>query len=121
MVSHVAEQDWLSEPRMCRSCCVLLFPGFLCQAWRLTFPSSSSTSNVRPVLFTLKWCGGGFPAPRLMFHCCFAADDLSSQDQFEVPEAGGWDAILNGEDEDDFFDLQIVKHYDSEVGGGRLF
>lgn len=45
----------------------------------------------------------------------FAADDLSSQDQFEVPEAGGWDAILNGEDEDDFFDLQIVKHYDSEV------
>uniref|UniRef100_A0A674PP15 Kinesin family member 13B n=1 Tax=Takifugu rubripes TaxID=31033 RepID=A0A674PP15_TAKRU len=42
-------------------------------------------------------------------------DDLSSQDQFEVPEAGGWDAILNGEDEDDFFDLQIVKHYDSEV------
>lgn len=44
-----------------------------------------------------------------------AADDLSSQDQFEVPEAGGWDAILNGEDEDDFFDLQIVKHYDSEV------
>lgn len=43
------------------------------------------------------------------------ADDLSSQDQFEVPEAGGWDAILSGEDEDDFFDLQIVKHYDGEV------
>lgn len=43
------------------------------------------------------------------------ADDLSSQDQFEVPEAGGWDAILNGEDEDDFFDLQIVRHYDGEV------
>ncbi|XP_044059636.1 kinesin-like protein KIF13B isoform X5 [Siniperca chuatsi] len=42
-------------------------------------------------------------------------DDLSSQDQFEVPEAGGWDATLNGEDEDDFFDLQIVKHYDGEV------
>ncbi|KAM9765007.1 kinesin-like protein KIF13B isoform 2-T2 [Menidia menidia] len=42
-------------------------------------------------------------------------DDLSSQDQFEVPEAGGWDAILSGEDEDDFFDLQIVKHYDGEV------
>lgn len=49
---------------------------------------------------------------------CFVgpvADDLSSQDQFEVPEAGGWDAILSGEDEDDFFDLQIVKHYDGEV------
>nr|XP_043886061.1 kinesin-like protein KIF13B isoform X2 [Solea senegalensis] len=42
-------------------------------------------------------------------------DDLSSQDQFEVPDAGGWDATLNGEDEDDFFDLQIVKHYDGEV------
>lgn len=45
----------------------------------------------------------------------FLADDLSSQDQFEVPEAGGWDATLSGEDEDDFFDLQIVKHYDGEV------
>lgn len=44
-----------------------------------------------------------------------SADDLSSQDQFEVPEAGGWDATLSGEDEDDFFDLQIVKHYDGEV------
>ncbi|XP_041841504.1 kinesin-like protein KIF13B isoform X1 [Melanotaenia boesemani] len=42
-------------------------------------------------------------------------DDFSSQDQFEVPEAGGWDAILSGEDEDDFFDLQIVKHHDGEV------
>uniref|UniRef100_A0A8C4HQ35 Kinesin family member 13Ba n=1 Tax=Dicentrarchus labrax TaxID=13489 RepID=A0A8C4HQ35_DICLA len=42
-------------------------------------------------------------------------DDLSSPDQFEVPEAGGWDATLSGEDEDDFFDLQIVKHYDGEV------
>ncbi|XP_051920236.1 kinesin-like protein KIF13B isoform X3 [Hippocampus zosterae] len=42
-------------------------------------------------------------------------DDLSSQDQFEVPDAGGWDATLSGEDEDDFFDLQIVKHYDGEV------
>ncbi|KAM9409082.1 kinesin-like protein KIF13B [Pholidichthys leucotaenia] len=42
-------------------------------------------------------------------------DDLSSQDHYEVPEAGGWDATLSGEDEDDFFDLQIVKHYDGEV------
>ncbi|XP_061621373.1 kinesin-like protein KIF13B isoform X2 [Phyllopteryx taeniolatus] len=42
-------------------------------------------------------------------------DDLSSQDQFEVPDAGGWDATLSGEDEDDFFDLQIVRHYDGEV------
>lgn len=49
------------------------------------------------------------------FLLVFPADDLSSQDQFEVPEAGGWDATLSGEDEDDFFDLQIVKHYDGEV------
>ncbi|MEQ2164134.1 hypothetical protein GOODEAATRI_003396 [Goodea atripinnis] len=49
----------------------------------------------------------------------------TSQEQFEVPEAGGWDATLSGEDEDDFFDLQIVKHYDGEswwvmAGSARL-
>ncbi|XP_055720240.1 kinesin-like protein KIF13B isoform X3 [Salvelinus fontinalis] len=44
-----------------------------------------------------------------------SADDFSSQEALEVPEAGGWDATLSGEDEDDFFDLQIVKHYDGEV------
>ncbi|KAL0969333.1 hypothetical protein UPYG_G00225690 [Umbra pygmaea] len=44
-----------------------------------------------------------------------SADDFSSQDALEVPEAGGSDATLSGEDEDDFFDLQIVKHYDGEV------
>ncbi|KAI5610859.1 kinesin-like protein KIF13B isoform X4 [Silurus asotus] len=44
-----------------------------------------------------------------------SADDFNSQDNLESPEAGGWDAILSGEDEDDFFDLQIVKHYDGEV------
>lgn len=43
------------------------------------------------------------------------ADDFSSQENLESPEAGGWDASLGGEDEDDFFDLQIVKHYDGEV------
>ncbi|XP_030624683.1 kinesin-like protein KIF13B isoform X2 [Chanos chanos] len=44
-----------------------------------------------------------------------SADDFSSQDNLDAPEAGGWDATLNGEDEDEFFDLQIVKHYDGEV------
>ncbi|XP_046887018.1 kinesin-like protein KIF13B isoform X2 [Hypomesus transpacificus] len=44
-----------------------------------------------------------------------SADDFSSQEALEAPEAGGWDATLSGEDEDDFFDLQIVKHYDGEV------
>ena len=37
-----------------------------------------------------------------------------------APEAGGLDATLNGEDEDDFFDLQIVKHYDEEVSTPNL-
>ncbi|TTE07140.1 Kinesin-like protein KIF13B [Bagarius yarrelli] len=44
-----------------------------------------------------------------------SADDFSSQENLESPEPGGWDAMLSGEDEDDFFDLQIVKHYDEEV------
>lgn len=48
------------------------------------------------------------------------ADDFSSQENLESPEAGGWDALLSGEDEDDFFDLQIVKHYDGEVRESRL-
>lgn len=48
------------------------------------------------------------------------ADDLSSQDQFELPEAGGLDATLGEEYEDDFFDLQIVKHYDGEVQSSLL-
>ncbi|XP_056623275.1 kinesin-like protein KIF13B isoform X3 [Triplophysa dalaica] len=44
-----------------------------------------------------------------------SADDISSQENLDVPEAGGWDATLSTEDEDEFFDLQIVKHYDGEV------
>ncbi|XP_054844253.1 kinesin-like protein KIF13B isoform X1 [Eublepharis macularius] len=43
------------------------------------------------------------------------ADDFSSQDNLDEPEAGGWDATLVAEDEDEFFELQIVKHSDSEV------
>ncbi|XP_048830805.1 kinesin-like protein KIF13B isoform X2 [Brienomyrus brachyistius] len=43
------------------------------------------------------------------------AEDFSSQDNLDMPEAGGWDATLSGEDEDYFFDLQIVKHDDNEV------
>ncbi|XP_063298079.1 kinesin-like protein KIF13B [Pelobates fuscus] len=42
-------------------------------------------------------------------------DDYSSQDNLDEPEPAGWDATLTGEDEDEFFDLQIVKHHDSEV------
>ncbi|XP_026527228.1 kinesin-like protein KIF13B [Notechis scutatus] len=43
------------------------------------------------------------------------ADDFSSQDNLDEPEAGGWDATLVAEDEDEFFELQIVKHHKSEV------
>ncbi|XP_053104938.1 kinesin-like protein KIF13B isoform X2 [Hemicordylus capensis] len=43
------------------------------------------------------------------------ADDFSSQDNLDEPEAGGWDATLTAEDEDEFFELQIVKHHESEV------
>ncbi|XP_026943809.1 kinesin-like protein KIF13B isoform X2 [Sagmatias obliquidens] len=43
------------------------------------------------------------------------ADDFSSQDNLDDPEAGGWDATLTGEEEDEFFELQIVKQHDGEV------
>ncbi|XP_037749778.1 kinesin-like protein KIF13B isoform X3 [Chelonia mydas] len=43
------------------------------------------------------------------------ADDFSSQDNLDDPEPGGWDATLTGEEEEEFFELQIVKHYESEV------
>ncbi|NXM03922.1 KI13B protein, partial [Tyrannus savana] len=43
------------------------------------------------------------------------ADDFSSQDNLDDPEAGGWDATLVAEEEEEFFELQIVKHHGSEV------
>ncbi|XP_066553606.1 kinesin-like protein KIF13B isoform X2 [Amia ocellicauda] len=44
-----------------------------------------------------------------------SADDFSSQDNLDKPEAGGWDAILSGENEKHFFELQIVKQHEAEV------
>nr|XP_020669064.1 kinesin-like protein KIF13B [Pogona vitticeps] len=44
-----------------------------------------------------------------------AADDFSSQDNLDEPEAGGWDATLTAEEEDELFELQIVKHHESEA------
>ncbi|KAI1897823.1 hypothetical protein AGOR_G00087230 [Albula goreensis] len=44
-----------------------------------------------------------------------SADDFNSQDNLDSPGVGGWDASLCGEDEDEFFELQIVKHLDGEV------
>lgn len=43
-----------------------------------------------------------------------SADDFSSQDNLDDPEAG-WDATLTGEEEEEFFELPIVKQYDGEV------
>ncbi|NXH22370.1 KI13B protein, partial [Bucco capensis] len=43
------------------------------------------------------------------------ADDFSSQDNLDDPEAAGWDATLIAEEEEEFFELQIVKHHDTEV------
>uniref|UniRef100_A0A8C4DBI8 Kinesin-like protein KIF13B n=1 Tax=Dicentrarchus labrax TaxID=13489 RepID=A0A8C4DBI8_DICLA len=42
-----------------------------------------------------------------------SADDFQSN--LSAPLAGGLDALLSGEDDDDLFDLHIVKHYDPEV------
>nr|XP_033931329.1 kinesin-like protein KIF13B isoform X4 [Pseudochaenichthys georgianus] len=42
-----------------------------------------------------------------------SADDFQSS--LSAPLAGGLDALLSGEEEDDFFDLHIVKHFDPEV------
>ncbi|KAG7259447.1 hypothetical protein CRUP_000659 [Coryphaenoides rupestris] len=43
-----------------------------------------------------------------------SADDF--QDSLSPTLAGGLDAVLAGEDEDDFFDLHIVRHHDDKVG-----
>ncbi|XP_077075588.1 kinesin-like protein KIF13B isoform X3 [Siphateles boraxobius] len=42
-----------------------------------------------------------------------SADDF--YDHLSAPLAGGLDAVLNREEKDDFIDLQIVKHHESEV------
>lgn len=54
-------------------------------------------------------------SPHLLPSLLFPADDFSSQDNLDDPEAGGWDATLVAEEEEEFFELQIVKHHDSEV------
>lgn len=41
------------------------------------------------------------------------ADDFQSS--ISAPLAGGLDSLLSGEDDDEFFDLHIVKYHESEV------
>ncbi|XP_053315234.1 kinesin-like protein KIF13B [Spea bombifrons] len=43
------------------------------------------------------------------------ADDFSSQDDSHYSEPAGFDATLMDEEDDEFFDLQIVKHLENEV------
>uniref|UniRef100_A0A8C7HVT1 Kinesin family member 13B n=1 Tax=Oncorhynchus kisutch TaxID=8019 RepID=A0A8C7HVT1_ONCKI len=59
------------------------------------------------------------PVPGMETHIPVLFLDLSAddfQDNLSAPLAGGLDAMLNHEDEDEFFDLHIVKHSDGEVG-----
>ncbi|KAM9798359.1 kinesin-like protein KIF13B [Neosynchiropus ocellatus] len=58
------------------------------------------------------------PDPGMETHIPVLFLDLSADDfqsNLSAPLAGGLDAFLNGEDEDEFFDLHIVKHHDPEV------
>uniref|UniRef100_A0A8C8MCC5 Kinesin family member 13Bb n=1 Tax=Oncorhynchus tshawytscha TaxID=74940 RepID=A0A8C8MCC5_ONCTS len=59
------------------------------------------------------------PVPGMETHIPVLFLDLSAddfQDNLSAPLAGGLDAMLNHEDEDEFFDLHIIKHSDGEVG-----
>ncbi|XP_029281093.1 kinesin-like protein KIF13B isoform X2 [Cottoperca gobio] len=58
------------------------------------------------------------PVPGMETHIPVLFLDLSADDfqsSLSAPLAGGLDALLGGEEEDDFFDLHIVKHYDPDV------
>nr|XP_061843400.1 kinesin-like protein KIF13B [Nerophis lumbriciformis] len=60
----------------------------------------------------------GVPVPGMETHIPVLFLDLSADDlqsSLSVPLGGGLDAYLDEEFEDDFFDLHIVKHYDSVV------
>ncbi len=117
--------------------CMSLLAGYQYLEWKLTFQCSSSTWVVcfsclfknSNVLYrsAMSSCDLSSTASSIYlythfhtFSSCFSssflpAEDFSSQENIDVPEAGGWDAMLSSEDEDEFFDLQIVKHYDGEV------
>nr|XP_046229125.1 kinesin-like protein KIF13B isoform X3 [Scatophagus argus] len=58
------------------------------------------------------------PLPGMETHVPVLFLDLSADDfqsSLSAQLAGGLDALLSGEDDDDFFDLHIVKHHNSEV------
>lgn len=51
---------------------------------------------------------------KLLSFCLFSSPADDFQSSLSAPLGGGLDALLSGEEED-FFDLHIVKHYDPEV------
>ncbi|XP_034755681.1 kinesin-like protein KIF13B isoform X2 [Etheostoma cragini] len=58
------------------------------------------------------------PVPGMETHIPVLFLDLSAEDfqaNLSAPLAGGLDALLSGEEKDEFFDLHIVKRYDPEV------
>ncbi|XP_026778411.3 kinesin-like protein KIF13B [Pangasianodon hypophthalmus] len=58
------------------------------------------------------------PVPGMETHIPVIFLNLTAEDFHDglsTPLAAGVDAFLNREDEDDFFELQIVKHHDSKV------
>ncbi|XP_055088134.1 kinesin-like protein KIF13B isoform X2 [Periophthalmus magnuspinnatus] len=58
------------------------------------------------------------PVPGMETHIPVLFLDLSADDfqsRLSAPLSGGLDALLSDEDEDEFFDLHIVKHYDPKV------
>ncbi|XP_041661644.1 kinesin-like protein KIF13B isoform X2 [Cheilinus undulatus] len=58
------------------------------------------------------------PVPGMETHIPVLFLDLSADDfqsSLSAPLAGGLDALLSGEEDDDFFDLHIVKHFEPEI------
>eukprot|EP00066_Takifugu_rubripes_P020766 XP_011610032.1 PREDICTED: kinesin-like protein KIF13B isoform X1 [Takifugu rubripes] len=58
------------------------------------------------------------PVPGMETHVPVLFLDLSADDfqsSISAPLAGGLDSLLSGEDDDEFFDLHIVKYHESEV------
>ncbi|XP_060773908.1 kinesin-like protein KIF13B isoform X2 [Neoarius graeffei] len=58
------------------------------------------------------------PAPGMETHVPVIFLNLTAEDFHDglsTPLAAGMDAVLSREDEDDFFELQIIKHHDSKV------
>lgn len=95
------------------NCCSLVVfsppTAFPSPAWRPTFPSCSWTWMVTvPLCHSLSLP----PSP----HCLslLSAEDFH-QSYPTAPLAGGLDAQLGDEDDDEFFHLHIVKHFDPEV------